>query len=138
MNGPYLLDTNTVSYIAKGKSPAARARLMALENRHAACISAITEAELRYGSARRPEATALHAAIQSVLAKLRILPWASKEAAAYGSLRAKLELAGIVLSALDLQIAAHAVATGAVLVTSDKAFSQVADLHGIENWATDL
>jgi predicted nucleic acid-binding protein len=39
---------------------------------------------------------------------------------------------------MDLQIAAHAIATGAVLVTNDKAFAQVDELHATVNWATDL
>jgi predicted nucleic acid-binding protein len=39
---------------------------------------------------------------------------------------------------MDLQIAAHAVAIGAVLVTNDKAFAQVDDLRATANWATDL
>ncbi|MGA2539272.1 MAG: PIN domain-containing protein, partial [Terracidiphilus sp.] len=69
---------------------------------------------------------------------LRILAWGSKEAASYGLLRARLEAAGISLSELDLQIAAHAVAIGAVLVTNDKAFLQVNDLGKTENWAFDL
>ena len=53
-------------------------------------------------------------------------------------LRAKLEAAGIVLSQLDLQLAAHAIAVGAVLVTNDKAFKRVADLGKTVNWATDV
>jgi tRNA(fMet)-specific endonuclease VapC len=72
------------------------------------------------------------------LFRLRILAWGSKEAAAYGELRARLEGAGITLSQLDLQIAAHALAIGAVLVTNDKAFLQVNDLDKMENWALDL
>jgi predicted nucleic acid-binding protein len=45
---------------------------------------------------------------------------------------------GIGLSQLDLQIASHAVAVGAVLVTNDKAFKRVADLGKTVNWATDV
>jgi tRNA(fMet)-specific endonuclease VapC len=138
MSITYLLDTNTVSYIAKGKSPAARARLQALGDDETVCISSITEAELRYGLAKRPEARQLRKSIEGLLFRLRILAWGSKEAAAYGELRARLEGAGITLSQLDLQIAAHALATGAVLVTNDKAFLQVNDLDKMENWALDL
>lgn len=134
----YLLDTNTISYIAKGKSPAARARLEALGEEETVCISSITEAELRYGLARRPAAHALRAAVEALLLKIRILPWGSKEAAAYGELRAKLEAAGITLSELDMQIAAHALAVNVVLVTNDKAFSHVEDLDSTANWASDL
>jgi tRNA(fMet)-specific endonuclease VapC len=138
MTATYLLDTNTVSYIAKGNSPAARARLEALGAGEQVCISSITEAELRYGLAKRPAALALRSAVEGLRLKLNVLPWGSKEAAAYGALRAKLEAAGIPLSQLDLQIAAHAIAVGAVLVTNDKAFKHVADLGETVNWATDV
>lgn len=57
---------------------------------------------------------------------------------AYGKLRARQEGAGKMIGALDLLIAAHAVAVGAVLVTNDKAFAQVTALPGRVNWATDL
>ena len=138
MSVTYLLDTNTVSYIAKGRSPAARARLEAESGTNAVCISSITEAEVRYGLARRPAAHALRAAVEGLLFKLPVLAWGSHEAAAYGELRARLEKAGITLSEMDLLIAAHALAAGAVLVANDGAFSQVADLRGIVNWATDV
>jgi tRNA(fMet)-specific endonuclease VapC len=134
----YLLDTNTISYIARGKSPAARARLEALGEEDIVCISSITEAELRYGLAKRPAAHALRAAVEALLFKLRILPWGSKEADAYGGLRAKLEAAGITLSEFDMLIAAHALAVGAVLVTNDKVFLHVEDLDSTVNWASDL
>jgi tRNA(fMet)-specific endonuclease VapC len=88
--------------------------------------------------ARRPAAQALRASVERLLLKFNILPWGSKEAAAYGALRAKLEVAGIVLSQLDLQIAAHAIALGAVLVTNDKAFQRVTDLGKTVNWAMDV
>lgn len=138
MNLIYLLDTNTLSYIAKGNSPAARSRLEALGAGDVACISSITEAEVRYGLAKRPQAHALRAAIEGLLFKLRIFPWGSNEAAAYGNLRAKLEAAGTVLSELDLLIAAHAIAVRAVLVTNDNALARLKDLHGTVNWATDI
>jgi tRNA(fMet)-specific endonuclease VapC len=134
----YLLDTNTVSYIAKGRSAAARQRLLTLGPDETVCISSITEAELRYGLARRPEARQLHRAIEGLLFRLRVMAWGSKEAAAYGLLRARLEVDGIALSGLDLQIAAHAIAADAVLVTNDRAFLQVSELSKIENWAHDL
>jgi tRNA(fMet)-specific endonuclease VapC len=138
MNVTYLLDTNTLSYIAKGNSLAARVHLQGLSGGDVACISSITEAEVRYGLAKRPQAHALRAAVEGLLFKLRILPWGSEEATAYGNLRAKLEAAGTVLSELDLLIAAQAIAAGAVLVTNDKALARIKDLHGTVNWATDV
>ncbi len=45
---------------------------------------------------------------------------------------------GKTLGPLDMQIAAHAVALRAILITNDKTFQNVPDLAGVENWATDL
>jgi len=138
MNIIYLLDTNTLSYIANGKSQAARSRLASLRAGETVCISSITEAEVRYGLAKRPQAHRLHTAVEALLFKLQIIPWGSEEAVAYGRLRAKLEAAGTVVSELDLQIAAHAIAVGAVLVTNDKALRRIKELNGTVNWASDI
>jgi tRNA(fMet)-specific endonuclease VapC len=135
MNVTYLLDTKTVSYIAKGKPAAPRARLQALGAGELVCISSITEAEIRYGLAKRPEAHSLRRAMEDLMLKFCILPWGSKEAAAYGELRAKLEAKGSTLAELDMMIAAHAIAIGAVLVTNDKPLSRIKDLRGTVNWA---
>ena len=72
MGLPYLLDTNTASYVIKGNIPATRLRLaqIPMEQVH---ISSITEAELRYGAARRPDATTLHEIIEEFL--LRTTSW---------------------------------------------------------------
>jgi tRNA(fMet)-specific endonuclease VapC len=134
----YMLDTNMVSYITKGHSQAARNRMLNMENDEVVCLSVITEAEIRYGLAKRPEATALRERMEWFLAAIKVLPWGRDEARAYGALRAKLESSGKTLENMDMQIAAHAIAIGAVLVTNDKAFAHVDDLHATVNWATDL
>lgn len=133
-----MLDTNMVSYIAKGLSQAARARMLNPGEDEVACLSVITEAEIRYGLAKRPEATALRERMEWFLAAVNVLPWGREEAKAYGELRAKLELSGKTLGNMDLQIAAHAIALGAVLVTNDRAFAQATDLRATVNWASDL
>jgi tRNA(fMet)-specific endonuclease VapC len=133
-----MLDTNMVSYVAKGHSKAARTRMLNLEEDEVVCLSVITEAEIRYGLAKRPEAVALRERMEWFLAAVKVLPWGSGEAKAYGALRARLESSGKSLENMDLQIAAHAVAAGAVLVTNDKAFAQVDEIHAMVNWATDL
>jgi tRNA(fMet)-specific endonuclease VapC len=138
MSVTYLLDTNTLSYIAKGTSPAARARLQTLAPSAIVCISAVTEAEIRYGLARPPISAAVRAAIEALLLKVRILPWGSDEAVAYGDLRVRLESAGTGLSVLDTMIGAHAIAIHAVLVTNDKAFSRVPGMAAVENWTVDV
>jgi tRNA(fMet)-specific endonuclease VapC len=136
----YLLDTNMFSYIAKGNSPAARRewRRLSRDREVAICISVITEAEVRYGMAKHALSRERADAIEGLLANLQILPWGSEEAAAYARTRAQLEGKGVTLSAMDMLIAAQAIAAGAVLVTRDKIFEPVPDLHATVNWATDL
>lgn len=134
----YLLDTNMVSYIVRGRSMAASDRLIALPNDDVAAVSAITVAEIRYGLAKRPDATALRSLMDSFLASIQVLPWRVEEAEAYGSVRADLEKKGITLGNMDMMIAAHAIIVRATLVTNDKAFGQVDQLSHTVNWATDL
>lgn len=138
MSRLYLLDTNMVSYIIRGQSPAARARLLNPQEDEQYCLSVITEAEIRYGLAKRPAATTLKERMEWFLAAIQILGWGRKEANVYGELRAKLEARGISIGNMDLQIAAHAVALGAILVTNDKVFDQIDELKETVNWATDI
>jgi tRNA(fMet)-specific endonuclease VapC len=134
----YLLDTNMVSYILKGKSPAARLRLTNLTPPNIAAISTITEAELLYGLEKIGAAAQRRTNFDWFLTRLKVLSWDRDAARAYGTLRARQEAAGLPLGPLDMQIAAHAVALGAILVTNDRAFLQIPNLPGLENWATDL
>lgn len=138
MNQLFLLDTNMVSYIIKGKSPAARAKNATLHPDQVACISAITEGEIRYGLAKSTAGPKLATALEWFLLRVRVLPWGSPEASVYGQLRAQQEAAGKPLGSMDLLIAAHAIAVRATLVTNDKAFASVPELPGLANWATDL
>ena len=134
----YLLDTNTVAYIVNGRSQRAR-RMLSEQSKHSAiAVSVITEAEILYGLARKPEATRLRAAVEALFSTITVLPWNSDAARAYATLRANLSIAGKSLANMDMLIAAHAIATSAILVTSDKAFLHVAALQPTLNWATDL
>ena len=130
----YMLDTNTVSHLLK-EHPAV-IRQVVVTPMAALCISVITEAELLFGLARRPDAKRLRRAVSEFLRRVDVLPWDSAVAEHYGIVRAGMERHGMILAPLDLLIAAHALSIGAVLVTNDRAFSQVTDLH-VENW-TDL
>lgn len=66
-------------------------------------------------------------------ARRRAVPWDSATAECYGAVRAELERQGKLLGPLDLLIATHALGAGAVLVTNDQAFFQVAGLR-VEDW----
>jgi tRNA(fMet)-specific endonuclease VapC len=138
MSQRFMIDTNTVSHIVRGKSPAARAKLASLAEDEIACLSVITEAELQYGLQKSPRAQTLRLSLEAFFNRIQILPWGREEALAYGRLRAKQEAAGKILGNLDMLIAAHAIAIGAFLVTTDHAFSQISDLLPQINWAVDL
>ena len=138
MSQLYMLDTNMVSYLLKAKSPAARARMTSLKPGEAACISAVTEGELLYGISKSGIGDQRRRLLDWFLLLVTVHPWGRDEAAAYGPLRAKQEAMGKTLGPLDMQIAAHAIALGAILVTNDRAFQHVPNLFGVENWATDL
>jgi len=56
----------------------------------------------------------------------------------YGAFRSKQEAIGRPLGPLDTQIAAHAIAAGAVMVTNDIAFQHAVGLPGLEVWVTDI
>ena len=129
-----MLDTNTVSYIVKGRSMAARQALDGLGDNEVPCISAIVEGELRYGLVKRPQAGALHAWIEAFIDGVQVLSWGRAEARVYGELRARQEASGKILDHLDLMIAAHALAMGATVVTNNvKDFGRVKGLE-VENW----
>lgn len=126
-----MLDTNIVGGLVKGH-PGISRRIVGTPMA-SLCISAITLGELRFGLAKRPKAKRLHAAIEEFLLRVEALPWNDVAAARYGALRAEMENEGKSLGALDMLIAAHALATNAILVTNDGAFRQVAGLN-IEDW----
>lgn len=127
----FLLDTNTVSHLIKGHP--AVVRRIATAPMAALGISAITAGELLFGLAKRPRAKRLHTAVRELLRRVDVLPWNHTVAEHYGSVRADMERRGKTLAALDMLIAAHALEAGAVLVTSDRAFRQIAGLS-IEDW----
>ncbi len=127
----YLLDTNTVSHLIKCH-PQVTQRLLAVPM-YTVCISAITAGELAFGLAKRPQAVTLKAAVDEFLRRVEVLPWDNAVAQTYGTLRARLQSNGTPLSPLDTQIAAHALHTRAILVSSDKAFLHVHEVT-VEDW----
>jgi tRNA(fMet)-specific endonuclease VapC len=127
----FMLDTNTVSHLLK-KHPAVVQRVVAVPIT-SLCISAVTQGELLYGLAKRPEATTLHAAVWEFLRRVDVLPWDAIAAQSYGIARAATQREGRVLAPMDLLIGTHALSIEAVLVTNDRAFDQLPGL-AIEDW----
>lgn len=124
-----MLDTNAVSALVKGQADSLSKTL----EQRAFCISVITEAELRFGLARRPVNADLRSIIESLLLATDSRPWNSASAERYGLLRAELESLGKPLGPMDLLIATHALAEDCTLVSADRAFAHVPGLR-ILDW----
>lgn len=129
-----MLDTNMASYVIKGNPPEVRQRLAALPM-ESVIVSVVTQAELLYGLARKGYPATFTNLIRAFLLRVEVLPWDGESATVYADLRSSCAAAGITLGALDMMIAAHAVAAKATLVTHDKAFSLVpGGILAVEDW----
>lgn len=150
----YLLDTDTLIYMARGLKLAApkndrqRERFRLAGKIAAHCrrqqslgnevgLSAITIAELEYGARHSGDYEKEIAAVRKIL-----MPFVGYEfdatacAESYGAVRCALESAGKTIGAMDLLIAGHALALPATLVTNNTAhFSRVLGLK-CANWTS--
>ncbi|QWE03476.1 type II toxin-antitoxin system VapC family toxin [Polynucleobacter sp. JS-JIR-II-b4] len=127
----YMLDTNTISSLIK-KNPVVSRKIASVPMERL-CLSVISEGEILYGLAKKPNARNLHLVVQEFLKRVDVLVWDTDVAEHYGVLRAQLESNGNLLGPLDMQIAAHASQLGAILVTNDQAFKRIQKLQ-VEDW----
>ena len=98
------------------------------------CVSVVTQAELLYGVAKRNHPSALAKRVNEFLIRVNVLDWTSEVAQVYSDLRVTCEATGTTLLPLDLFIAAHAQAVGAVLVTNDRAFELISNEITLQDW----
>ena len=118
-----LLDTNILSELMRAAPEAAVEQWLADQPAVSVFISAITEAELRYGLALLPPGkrrSALAVEIENMLREDfsgRILPFDSPAAIAFAEIAAERRQAGRPISQADAQIAAIARSRGAALAT---------------------
>src|SRR5262245_56517162 len=96
----YLLDTNMASYVIKGNLPRVREHLLKVPMAQVG-ISVVTEAELRFGVAKKPEASRLKTAVDEFLLRVEVLPWDSAAASQYAAIRTALERTGKPMGNLD-------------------------------------
>lgn len=129
-----MLDTNTVSYIIKGKPATVRENLRRVPMEQV-CISAITEAELLLGLAQKPAATRLAQIVSEFLIRVEILSWDSAAANAYAEFASICFREGKSLSSMDMLIASHALSIGAVLVTNDRSFYRLKRRPVLTDWS---
>ncbi len=130
----YMLDTNIASAIIKNRSPEIAKKLVSIPMQNL-FVSAITEAELLFGVAQKPEAKTLAQLVTEFLKRVTSLPWNTEAAQTYATLRTECKSTGKSLGNLDMLIAAHSRSVGATLVTNDKAFFQLEHILALEEWS---
>lgn len=130
----HLLDTDTASFIIKGRSPAIAGKLAAIPPDRV-CVSAVTRAELMYGLKRLPASHRLHVGVRQFLKIVRVLAWNGDAADYYADIRHQLTRTGQPIGEMDMMIAAHALAIGAVLVTNNtRHFQRIEAPLTMVNW----
>lgn len=131
----HLIDTDTLSNLTRRAPSAALLHRLAQARPEELFTSAITYGEMAYGALRSPRSEALLRLLEaSVWPRVRVLPFDTDAAFAYGRLRVTLEGAGTPIGEADLRIAAIAVSRGLTVVTANvRHFSRVPGL-AVENW----
>ncbi len=130
----YMLDTDTASYIIKGRPPEVESKLSAIEP-SIVCVSAITQAELVYGLKRLPAGHKLQLAVRRFLRIVRVLPWDAEAADFYADIRHQLATSRQLIGEMDMMIAAHSLAAAAVLVTNNtRHFERIPLPLILQNW----
>ena len=128
----YLLDTNTVSFIIRGQETVcSKLKKIPMSQLF---ISTITEAELRRGLMKKPEATRLAELVHEFLIRVTIQPWCSEAASAYATLRTECDKKGLSLGAMDMLIAAHALSLNCTLITNDQAMLKLKGIISVKDW----
>ena len=131
----HMLDTDTASYLIKGKSTTIETKLSAIVP-SMVCISVMTRAELQYGLKRLPADHRLHLAVRQFCKIIRILPLDADAADWYAEIRQQLVSTGQPIGELDMMIAAHSLSAGAVLITNNlRQYQRIEAPLILANWA---
>lgn len=133
MTRRYLLDTNICIYIIKNKPIGVLSRFQQLTQGEVV-MSVISFGELMTGVCKSQHpGNALQKLIR-LQELIPIEPMTAETGKHYGEIRASLEKRGTTIGNNDLWIAAHALATGLILVTNNcREFERVPGLV-VENW----
>ena len=127
------LDTNICSYILR-RHPASMIERFAGLDRTQLWLSAVVAAELRFGAVKLASPR-FSAAVEAWLAGFDLRAWPVEATHHYAQMRAALERAGQPVGAMDMMIAAHAMAEDSVVVTNNaREFHRVPGL-AVEEWA---
>jgi tRNA(fMet)-specific endonuclease VapC len=130
----YLLDTNICIYLIKRQPPRVLGHLMERQPSEVG-LSVVTLSELAYGAQKSSAPERNRSALELFIAPFQVFEYSREASFICGEVRATLERKGTPIGAMDLMIAAHALALGATLVSNNlREFRRV---HGLttENWA---
>ncbi|MEK6607107.1 MAG: type II toxin-antitoxin system VapC family toxin [Myxococcota bacterium] len=131
-----MLDTNAVSALMRGNA-AVLARLQRAGKSEVGVPQPVL-AEIAYGIERLPRSRRkdwLRRRFDSIREELPRSPWTDDVSERFGEIKAKLARTGRPIEDFDAAVAAHALASGAVLVTADAAhMSRVVGLETAD-WA---
>ena len=128
----YLLDTNILSDLVRHPQGVVATRI-AEEGENNICTSVVVAGELRYGALKR-NSNRLTAQLETILARMEILPLREPADQYYAELRVDLEKRGRPIGPNDMLIAAHVLALDYIIVTDNvREFSRVPGLR-VENW----
>lgn len=136
-----VLDTNVLSEMMRPTPSPAVEHWMGSRPAASLFISAITEAELRYGLALLPDGHRRRQLVAQAEAMLaddfagRILPFDSSAASAYALIAAARRRAGRPISQADAQIAAIAASRGASLATRNVADFIDCGIDVVDPWS---
>ncbi len=129
----YMLDTNILIYTIKNRQKKVREAFK--QHAEFLAISTISLGELFYGAEKSSQPDRSLADIESLAARLEVVPFDSEAAIHFGQVRAELEKTGKIIGPYDLMIAGHARSRGLILVTNNlREFKRVPGLR-VENWA---
>jgi tRNA(fMet)-specific endonuclease VapC len=129
----YMLDTDICGYIIKNRSAELRKIFLAHQDGNL-CISAITYAEILYGLENRP-LKKLADDINAFISLVRIVDWNQAAAREYAKIRHFLTVNGKIIGDLDMQIAAAALALGAILITHNKKHFSLVPKLSTADWS---
>lgn len=131
----YLLDTNIVIYTMRNRPQQVKKRFQKHNGQMA--ISVVTLGELVFGAEHSQQIERNLADIESMAARLEVLPFNTKAAYQFGQIRAALYRMGQPIGPYDMMIAGHARSEGLILVTNNvKEFERVPGLL-IEDWSIE-
>jgi tRNA(fMet)-specific endonuclease VapC len=132
----YVLDTNAVSALMKGN--AAFVERLAAHTPADVAVPQPVIAEIAFGIERLSRSrrrSVLQSRFDLICSELPRAEWTDAVSQAYGRIKAALERRGTRIEDFDAAIAAHAVATDAVLITANR--DHMARVPGlqIEDWS---